>query len=291
MKRLLSIIVLFVATSVAAQVPFFPTSDARVVSMGGVSLTSVTDSHSLYSNATSPLYSQYQSAVSTSYNSFENGYKLYTVSGSYNFNGRDVVQLGWRRFGVNSDADMSFDAAYARRVNERWAVGGTLHYYCFDRLSESRVNAVAVDFSAMYSLPIESFGMGSTLRTGARLSNLGGVIGEDIRLPMSVAIGTALDTYITDAHEVTLGVDVEYCYTPEATRGARLSLGAEYNLMQLLQLRAGYHVDKNNEYRPNYASIGAGVRFMHLRADFAYLFAQSNTLLHNSWSISFGLDF
>lgn len=34
-----------------------------------------------------------------------------------------------------------------------------------------------------------------------------------------------------------------------------------------------------------------GVRFLHLRLDFAYLIARKETLLHNTYSISFGLDF
>ena len=37
--------------------------------------------------------------------------------------------------------------------------------------------------------------------------------------------------------------------------------------------------------------VGAGVRFLHLRLDFAYLIAKKQTLLHNTYSISFGLDF
>ena len=44
-------------------------------------------------------------------------------------------------------------------------------------------------------------------------------------------------------------------------------------------------------YYPTYGSVGAGVRFLHLRLDFAYLIARKETLLHNTYSISFGLDF
>ena len=33
------------------------------------------------------------------------------------------------------------------------------------------------------------------------------------------------------------------------------------------------------------------VWFLHLRLDFAYLIAKKQTLLHNTYSISFGLDF
>ena len=61
--------------------------------------------------------------------------------------------------------------------------------------------------------------------------------------------------------------------------------------MQLVQFRAGYHYGERRDYYPSYASVGAGLRILHLRLDFAYLFAQKNTLLRNTYSISFGFDF
>ena len=44
-------------------------------------------------------------------------------------------------------------------------------------------------------------------------------------------------------------------------------------------------------FYPNYATIGAGVRFLHIKLDFAYIFAARSTALHNTYSISFGFDF
>lgn len=70
-----------------------------------------------------------------------------------------------------------------------------------------------------------------------------------------------------------------------------MSVGAEYNLMQLVQLRTGYHYGEQRDYYPSYWTVGAGVRILHLRLDFAYLFAKKDTLLRNTYSISFGLDF
>lgn len=58
-----------------------------------------------------------------------------------------------------------------------------------------------------------------------------------------------------------------------------MSVGAEYNLMQLVQLRTGYHYGERRDYYPSYWTVGAGVRILHLRLDFAYLFAKKHTLL------------
>ena len=43
--------------------------------------------------------------------------------------------------------------------------------------------------------------------------------------------------------------------------------------------------------RDSYWTVGAGLRILHLRLDFAYLFAKKHSLLRNTYSISFGLDF
>ncbi|MFR8225338.1 MAG: hypothetical protein ACLU9X_13560 [Alistipes shahii] len=54
---------------------------------------------------------------------------------------------------------------------------------------------------------------------------------------MDFTVGAALDTFLTDAHEITVGTDLGYYFSPSAVRGFQMSLGVEYNLMQLVQLR------------------------------------------------------
>ena len=108
---------------------------------------------------------------------------------------------------------------------------------------------------------------------------------------MDLTIGAALDTYLSDAHEITVGTDLGYYFSPGSVRGFQMAVGAEYNLMQLLQVRGGYHFGERRAYYPSHWSVGMGARFLHLRLDFAYLIADRDTPLHNTYSISFGLDF
>ena len=119
-------------------------------------------------------------------------------------------------------------------------------------------DALAVDLSAAWQRPLENVGSYSTLRAGAKLGNLGGYLRDtEYTLPMDFTVGAALDTFLTDAHEITVGTDLGYYFSPSAVRGFQMSLGAEYNL----------------------------------RLDFAYLFAKKHSLLRNTYSISFGLEF
>ncbi len=298
MKFTTTILMLFAVVAVAsAQEPTLPTPDAKTLGMGGVAMTSTSGSHAIYSNAATTLFSSLPSQISSSYYG-QSDFDYYSISGYYRINNKHVVQLGWRQYlRGEGNNDKALDVGYSRRLTDRWAIGITARYMSLKRpgaeAGESvTADALAVDLSTAYMLPIENIGQYSMLRIGAKLGNLGGYLSDtEYSLPMDLTAGAALDTYITDAHEVTVGADVSYYFSPSQVRGFQFAVGAEYNLMQLVQLRAGYHFGERDSYYPSYTSLGAGVRFLHLRLDFAYLFAACNTLLHNTYSISFGLDF
>ncbi len=275
----------------AAQDALLMSPDAKSLGMGGVTMTTLSGSHSIYNNSASAVFSPTPAQISSSYYA-QDEFDYYTVTGFWRFDNVNVAQAGWREFRRDPrNRDMSVDLGYSRRLGERWAVGAVARYSHFKR-PDDKADALSVDLSAMYSLPLENIGAWSVLRAGARIGNLGGYLtASEYTLPMDISAGAALDTFLSDAHEVTIGADLGYYYTPSCVRGFQASVGAEYNLMQLFQLRAGYHYGEKRLYYPSYASIGAGVRFMHLRLDFAYLFAKRNTPLRDTFSISFGLDF
>lgn len=292
MKRLIGTLLASAAVyTAAAQEALLVSPDARSLGMGGVTMSTISGSHAIYNNSAAAVFSPSPAQISSSYYA-QDEYDYYTVTGFWRFDNVNLAQIGWREFRRDPrNRDMSVDLGYSRRLGERWAVGAVARYSHFKRYNDT-ADALSVDLSAMYALPLENIGAYSVLRTGAKISNLGGYLtASEYTLPMNISIGTALDTYLSDAHEVTLGVDLGYYYTPTFVRGFQASVGAEYNLMQLFQLRAGYHYGEKRLYYPSYASIGAGVRFIHLRLDFAYLFAKRNTPLRDTFSISFGFDF
>lgn len=275
---------------VRAQESVLPSPDAKSLGMGGVVTTTLSASHALYNNAAGAAFSPVQMQLSTTFFT-QKTYNYYVVSGFYNFDARNYLQAGWRLFRrEKGNSDMMVDLGYARRIGERWSVGVVSRYTHLKRPDRTD-DGLAADLSAMYVLPLEGIGSYSALRAGAKLANLGGYFGDnDCEMPVNLTAGAAFDTYITDAHEVTLAADLGYYFNPSPVRGFQASVGAEYNLMQLFQLRGGYHYGEKRYY-PSYASVGAGVRFMHLRLDFAYLFAAADTYLHNTYTFSLGFDF
>ena len=293
MKRISALIVLLtLGGTLRAQEASLPLSDAKAMAMGGLSTTLLAGSHTIYTNAAAAVFATTPGQLSSTYLAPE-GDDFYSVSGFWRLGQVHAIQAGWRQYlREKSNSDMALDLGYAYRINERWAVGLAGRYLHLRRPAGVTFDALAVDLSMLYALPLENLGSYSTLRVGGKLANLGGYLDHSgLRLPMSATAGVALDTYITDAHEVTVGTDLGYCFTPQQTRGFELSVGAEYNLMQLFQLRAGYLYGEDRIYSPNFASVGAGVRFMHLRLDFAYLFAADSSPLRDTYCISFGLDF
>lgn len=292
MKRLIA--TLFAAVTICtapAQEILLQTPDAKALGMGGATMAALSGSHAIYDNSAAAVFSRMPSQISSSYFSM-NDCDYYAVSGFWRFDNIHLAQVGWRELRREKGSrDMSFDLGYSRRIGDRWAVGAVARYTRFKQ-HEYSADALSVDLSAIYSMPIEHVGIHSTLRVGAKLGNLGGYLSdENVALPMDFTVGAAWDTFLSDAHEITLAADAGGYYAPAYVRGFQASLGAEYNLMQLFQFRTGYHFGQKSAYYPSYASLGAGVRFMHLRLDAVYLFAKRDTPLHKTFSISFGLDF
>ena len=293
MKRLVTLLAALAALQTYAQriEATLPSPDAKSLGMGGVMMTTLSGSHAIYNNSATAIFSHTPSQVSSSYYGQDES-DYYAVSGYWRFDTFNLAQIGWRQcLRERGNNDMAVDLGYSRRMGDNWALGIVARYMHLKR-PEISADALAVDLSAAYQLPLENVGSYSTLRAGAKLGNLGGYLRDtEYTLPMDFTVGAALDTFLTDAHEITVGTDLGYYFSPSAVRGFQMSLGAEYNLMQLVQLRTGYHYGERRDYYPSYWTVGAGLRILHLRLDFAYLFAKKHSLLRNTYSISFGLDF
>lgn len=268
--------------------PLYISPDAKAMAMGGVQMSTISTSHTLFNNPSTIVFAQLPYQLSASYVHM-NDLDQYVISGHLIFARNNAFQLGWRTYRYDRLKSQALDLNYTRKLTERWSMGLTGRYYHQKYDNEAKKDAVAVDLSTTYVVPL-SFGAQSSLRSGARIGNLGGWLGKGGALPVNFAFGTAVDTYFTDAHQLTLGIDFAYFAPKNLIHGGQISFGAEYNLMQLIQLRAGYHVGNSSWSNPNYTSLGCGVRILHLRLDFAYLIASKKTLLHNSYSISFGFD-
>lgn len=268
--------------------------DARSMALGGVTTTVISSSNMIYNNAALASMANNTFQIGTSYYGVKGG-NYYAVSGYYQFLGGGALQAGWRRYDYSGGRDTAFDLAYSRRFGRLFSAALTGRYVHYRNGEEQSDNALSVDLSGAFRLPLDLLSRGSSLLVGTKLANVGGYLkgseGVDSALPVNFTVGAALDWWLRDTHRLCLAVDVSRYFSPDSVKGSQLSMGLEYEFMQFIQIRGGYHAGERDAYYPSYASLGAGIHFMHIRLDLSYLFADKNTFLRNAYSLSFGLDF
>ncbi len=268
--------------------------DAKTLGMGSVAIPAVDTTHPVFGNPSSVAFATPVAQLSTSYYS-QDELDYYAVSGYWNIDTYNIVEAGWTRSTQMGDKEMKFSAGYVRRIGDRTGVGIVGHYLRFGEGDEVQ-NALAVDLSVLYARPMSIFGRYATLRLGGKVGYLGGYTKSrsDLEnyMPLSATVGAALDTHISEGHELTVGFDLGECFVPKRLRATTFHLGAEYSLMQLLQFRAGYLLtDRIHTDAAGQATVGLGARIMHLRIDAAYIFGKDRLALKECFCLSFGLDF
>ena len=146
---------------------------------------------------------------------------------------------------------------------------------------ERSYTAFAGDVSVMYRL--------SGLTVAAGLSNIGTQVtsstGIAYPLPTSVTAGLCYRLDFAQKHSVTAALDADYFLTGRFTAAA----GVQYTALNLISVRAGYHLGTPGSVLPSFVTLGAGVHFAGLRLDVAYITA--NELLGNSLSASLAYTF
>lgn len=243
--------------------------DAKITGMGGVSMT-VFGSHAIFDNSAATAFSLNQGQVAASF--YGNDEFNYAVSGFFRFNNNNVLQAGWRLSGANEQA---VDVGYSRRLGKNFAIGAVGRYYRQKNVETKSTQALAIDLSAMYVLPLDNtIGYSNRFIAGAKIKNIGGYLNNDYgrKLPMTASLGVAMDTNWTETHEVTIGVDVDYVFRGGLNNGVQASVGAEYNYAKLFQLRGGYHYGANYSY----AAVGCGFEILFMNLDFTYTFSKAD---------------
>ena len=67
------------------------------------------------------------------------------------------------------------------------------------------------------------------------------------------------------------------------------SAGAEYSILDIVDIRAGYHYGQNGTVLPTFASVGLGFEFFGVNLDAAYLISAG--AMKNTFSVGLGYSF
>ncbi|MCB0265638.1 MAG: PorV/PorQ family protein [Calditrichaeota bacterium] len=219
------------------------------------------------------------------------GVHLSTVDwGTLNGTRRTNDAQGYEETGTFSPDHFLVGVSYARRISERFALGGNVRYLHenlgttnignFDEATEftAESNLLAFDFGTIYHTGYKD------LRIAMSFQNFSKEVvyrEEYFSLPLTFRIGMAmgLKDFIggqDSPHNVTMSVDAIH----PRDYGERMHLGLEYGFKDLVFLRGGYKTNYNQED----FTVGGGFAYsagsLSLGLDYSYVAFQNFDGVH-----------
>jgi hypothetical protein len=201
---------------------------------------------------------------------------------SFTFN--TVGQIEYREgpsaepLGTFDAHDLAWGFSYARRLGQRWRVGGSLKAL-YEKIHLDDGWGWAVDAGVLYDTPI------SGLTAGGGLRNLGPKMtlrDESFKLPAVAALGLCYrpEKLQFDGGGLLLGADL----TKPVDNRIRVHLGGEWGLQDLVALRAGYGIGYDEK------GLAAGLGLHQGRWTIDYAWVPYSSDLGDTHRISLGID-
>jgi len=191
------------------------------------------------------------------------------------------VALGYRDIGVFSLSAYALGLGYAKRLNDQFSVGGQIRYVKQDlgestiavinagvdttsRKTQNTLNPFVFDFGTQFKPGIHSFVFGMSVRNFSQEVKYAE---EGIQAPLVFSLGISMN--ILDMFD-QLPIDQSLFVSVDASHfrdhAEQVKLGVDYNLLDMLSLRAGY-ISNNDESGITY---GFGVSKFGFAFDYAY---------------------
>lgn len=291
------------------------TPDARSAGMGDAGTALSADAFSFFHNAATSLFSKEKAELSYSYTpwmrNLTSGNALHSVGGYYKIGDKQSVIAGFRSFNhsgiditdehgniTNSfkPSEWALDLGYSRLILNNLSISLTLRYINSDMGSyagASAGSAVAFDLGAYYRHKMKCMEEKASWAVGLQIANIGSKIKylhTKYDLPGKIALGGSVHLPFSEKHELQGALDFGYQIIPSGSTTFYSALGAEYIFMKHGVLRGGYHFGDKNKGNSGYGTVGCGVRYYHIRGDFSYLLANSDSALKNTYRITIGID-
>ncbi|MDR1743576.1 MAG: PorV/PorQ family protein [Dysgonamonadaceae bacterium] len=291
-------------------------ANARILGMGGANVA-MTDGNPVFYNEAGLLFGQAADKSGVDYNytswmrGFESGYNFHSLGGYHKIDALNAVYGGLRRYsypkqtvtneGASNDeyiypSEWAIDLGYSRKILENLALSATI------RLIRSNMGqvggaksatAAAFDLGALYSAQLPLF-QGAKWAAGLQLCHFGTklkYLTKKEELPAAGKIGASVYLPFNPDHQITIATDLSYRFAPSEAQSLSLNSGLEYKLMNVLLFRCGYRYGDRNKGEWSYATAGVGIAYRKLHLDWAWLFAEGESPINNSFSLSGGIQF
>lgn len=274
-----------------------PGTDDRNVAMGG-NFFGESRSSLVYSNPTSIYNGEKNWNVSFSYRSFDDSpgdagnMTLGSFAASKSF-GIHAVHLGYRKLdGLNiagvKPASSSVDLGYSVLLGDFSVAAGMS--YIKDELVDD-ATGVAFNASAYYRGCLD-MAQGARYTVGLGAGNIGGDLDRGkkyakVELPLYFGAGGEFGVDFNENHSVAVSLGMKYYSMKGDNSMLTAGLGAEYSLMKMVSVRAGYLYGENDN-----SAMTAGVGISLGAFDFsgAYVMPSSDDMV-DSYMLSASVKF
>ena len=168
-------------------------------------------------------------------------------------------------------------------ILENLAVMANVKFISSTLMAKYSGSAVAADLGVAYDVSGVKIAL-SARNLGSRLTYAKNVQNN---LPMTVLLGGE-KAFAIGSHTLDVALDAGYmplhsCFVARA--------GAEFSIMNIMDIRAGYHFGSNSKVEPGYASVGVGANINAVRLGATYFIAGGSSPLRNTLAFSLGARF
>ena len=282
------------------------TPDAQSAGMGGTGLAIINNgSTAIFHNVSTIAFSQESMGAAYSYGNINKDLSQHSVSLFYRVGreGKHGFTVGFRHFkdaqfdagDGNNTVDFrprawTLEAGYFRSIAQNLSLSLTLKYLQAKAYPNAgSKGTVCGDIGASYHRNMSMLNEMASWTIGFQAANLGGKI-DGQKLPARLGLGGSIDLPFSMDSELQVALDLNYLL-PSEYRQFQAGLGAEYSFLKYGVVRGGYHFGDKDKGIGNYGTLGCGIHFWPMRADFSYVLADSDNFMHRTWQLSVGVTF
>lgn len=190
--------------------------------------------------------------------------------------GEDGFQTGTYK---SSTIQLGLGAAY--KIAGKYSVGADFHY-------ASEALDVQSSYSAFFA-NVAASAQFDALTVGGGIARLGSAVvsesGDSYSLPASAFVNGSYNLSLGDALAVKAMAEAQLFFTG----GLGIGAGAQLSIVDILHIRAGYHVGTADAPVPSFLSLGAGVEFAGVSIETCFLTASPT--IGNTVGLALGFKF
>ena len=278
------------------------TPDAQSAGMGGTGLAITNNgSTAIFHNVSTIAFSLESMGATYSYANVNKDISQHNVSLFYRIGreGKHGFTVGFRHFkdALFDDNMIDFrprawtlEAGYFRRITQDFSLSLTMKYLqAKNNPNAGSKSTVCGDIGASYHRSMSMLNEMASWTVGFQAANLGGKI-DGQKLPARLGLGGSIDLPFSLDSELQVALDLNYLL-PSEFRQFQAGIGAEYSFLKYGVVRGGYHFGDKDKGIGNYGTLGCGIHFWPMRADFSYVLADSDSFMHRTWQLSVGVTF